>query len=212
MNPTSIVCILALPTTLLTPAKILKCKARRLVSSGSFFCFCFVFLVMISSSVCGEINCPHYSPLEALFSCVLLFPVFLLGPVVPRRHVRTNYTAARHCSAQQRFCSFWKGPCYGSEWDFKRCPNSFWFTLMNSFAQRPVSSRNTRCVSKQSHVKPQNYRNGTLADSGSTLQWKTFFSSIAFWVKWTNHYFHNLYSRLAMKRCFDSNSETRELF
>lgn len=74
-----------------TPLQILRCKTRRRKSLGPLPCHDFLFSLQ-------EINGPCCSHPEAVFIGALWFSVSLLGPVVPRSHVRTDYTPAKHCS------------------------------------------------------------------------------------------------------------------
>lgn len=133
-------CVFWLRPPFFSPWQILRCKTRRQDSSGSVPSHDFLFSL-------EEINGPCCSPLEALFIGALLFSSSLLGPVVPRSHVRTDYTAVRHCSVSHSgFALSGRAPHYYSAGDFKHFPNSFWCSLMHSHARHSVSSRLTGCV------------------------------------------------------------------
>lgn len=115
-------CVFWLSQHFSSPLQILRCKMRRHESSGPLPCHDFLFSL-------GEINGPCCSPPEALFIGALLFSnslfLSLSGPVVPRSHVRTDYTPARHCSLPHSgFALSGGAPHYYSAEDFKHFPNS----------------------------------------------------------------------------------------
>lgn len=77
------------------PCKYWGVKREDTSPLGPLFCHDFLLSLW-------EINGPCFSPPEEVFIHALLFSTSLLGPVVPRRHVRTNYTPARHCSVPHK--------------------------------------------------------------------------------------------------------------
>lgn len=76
-----------------SPLQILRRKMRRDASSRPSFHHDFSL---------REINGWCWSPPVTAFIGALLFSISLKGPVVHRRHVRTDYTPARHCSVPNR--------------------------------------------------------------------------------------------------------------
>lgn len=112
----------------------------------------------------------------------------LSGSVVPRRHVRTNYIPARHCSVPHKgFALSGRVLVITVQQTSNISPSSFWSSLMYSHAPHTLSSRNTRCASIKkamlSHVITG------MAHALAPLDNQMFFFSIVLCQKWAVHWF-----------------------
>lgn len=73
----------------------------------------------------------HAAALPKFSLLASLSPILSGVPILPRRHVRTDYTPVNDCSVWEFQTSF---ALSGTVGDFKKSPNNLWWSLMYSYA------------------------------------------------------------------------------
>lgn len=93
----------------------------------------------------------HAAALPKFSLLASLSPILSGVPILPRRHVRTDYTPVNDCSVWEFQTSF---ALSGTVGDFKKSPNNLWWSLMYSYAHH---------LKNQSLANPHNYGNDRVA-------------------------------------------------